>query len=114
MTNPLAKVVLVAVAMIAAPQAVAGEVISWTVDGVNRQAIVHAPSTAQGGKSPLVLSFHGGGGSMEKFESTQMHRAWPEAIVVYFQGLPDPEGRRGWQVEKGQENDRDLKMVDVA
>ncbi len=45
---------------------------------------------------------------------------WPEAIVVYPQGLPTPgiildrEGKQpGWQREAGQENDRDLKFVDA-
>src|SRR5260370_8326604 len=46
--------------------------------------------------------------------------SWPEAIVVYPQGLPtpgiimDPKGERpGWQREPGQEHDRDLKFVDA-
>ena len=45
---------------------------------------------------------------------------WPEAIVVYPQGLPTPgivldlEGKEpGWQRERGQEGDRDLKFVDA-
>jgi polyhydroxybutyrate depolymerase len=46
--------------------------------------------------------------------------AWPEAIVVYPQGLPTPgivldhEGvQPGWQREPGQQQDRDLKFVDA-
>jgi len=45
---------------------------------------------------------------------------WPEAIVVYPQGLPTPgivmdfEGKKpGWQREPGQEHDRDLKFIDA-
>lgn len=45
---------------------------------------------------------------------------WPEAIVIYPQGLPTPgivldrEGEKpGWQREAGQEHDRDLKFVDT-
>jgi polyhydroxybutyrate depolymerase len=45
---------------------------------------------------------------------------WPQAIVVYPQGLPTPgivldhEGKLpGWQREAGQEQDRDLKFVDA-
>src|SRR5260370_7490303 len=45
---------------------------------------------------------------------------WPEAIVVYPQGLPTPgiimdqKGEKpGWQREAGQQNDRDLKFVDA-
>ena len=45
--------------------------------------------------------------------------AWPDAIVVYPEGLPTPgivldrEGKKaGWQDYAGQENNRDLKFVD--
>ncbi len=44
---------------------------------------------------------------------------WPEAIVVYAQGLPttaahDPQGQKpGWQTEAGQEGNRDLKLFDA-
>ena len=44
---------------------------------------------------------------------------WPEAIVVYPQGLPtptriDPAGKRpGWQIAVGAQGDRDLKFVDA-
>jgi polyhydroxybutyrate depolymerase len=46
--------------------------------------------------------------------------AWPEAVVVYLQGLPSPgvKSKRGeapgWQFEAGQANDRDLKFVDAV
>ena len=46
---------------------------------------------------------------------TGLHRAWPEAIVVYFQGLPSSrDGLFGWQVEKRRDDDRDLRLVDAA
>ena len=48
------------------------------------------------------------------FNTSGLQRAWPDAIVVYFQGLPSRDGLRGWQVERGEYNDRDLKLVDVA
>ncbi len=44
---------------------------------------------------------------------------WPEATVVYPQGLPtkgitDPEGKKnGWQQKKGDYEDRDLAFFDV-
>src|SRR5207247_2251597 len=37
-----------------------------------------------------------------------------QAVVVYFQGFPVQDGLPGWQVEKGQDGDRDLKLVDTA
>lgn len=91
------------------------EILTWKVDGVVRKATVYAPSASSpGGRAPLVLSFHGRGDTMDNFQHTDMHQAWPQAIVVYFQGLPGRDGLPGWQVEKGQDNDRDLKLVDTA
>lgn len=93
-----------------------GEYAGWKIDGQRRRAIVYAPAAASpSGKAPLILSFHGRGDDMGNFQYTGMHRAWPEAVVVYFQGLPSGRDRAaGWQVESGQDDDRDLKLVDAA
>jgi polyhydroxybutyrate depolymerase len=90
------------------------EVMTWKVDGETRRAIVYPPSHDTGRAAPLVLSFHGHGDNAENFQYTGLHREWPEAIVVYFQGLPSRDGLFGWQIEKGQDDDRDLKLVDAA
>lgn len=52
--------------------------------------------------------------------SFPIHAAWPDAIVVYPQGLPTPgtltdlEGRRaGWQGRAGEQGDRDLRFFDT-
>jgi polyhydroxybutyrate depolymerase len=93
----------------------------WTVDGVEREAVVVLPSTSSNSKPPVIFAFHGHGGNMH-FAARGMafENFWPEAIVVYPQGLPtpgiimDPKGERpGWQREPGQERDRDLKFVDA-
>jgi polyhydroxybutyrate depolymerase len=93
----------------------------WTVDGVEREALVYLPSTSSKSKPPVIFAFHGHGGNMY-FAARGMafQNSWPEAIVVYPQGLPTPgivmdlEGKQpGWQREAGQENDRDLKFVDA-
>ena len=49
-----------------------------------------------------------------------MQEAWPEAIIVYPQGiktpgrLTDPTGQRtGWQHGPGDQEDRDLKFFDA-
>ena len=90
------------------------EVMRWQVDGETREAIVYAPAAPPGGEGvPLVLSFHGFGDNMQNFQHTDMHVAWPDAIVAYFQGLETRRGLPGWQVERGG-GDRDLKLVDVA
>jgi polyhydroxybutyrate depolymerase len=94
--------------------ATAADLITWTVDGVKRDAIIYVPSSPPPGKLPLVFSFHGHGDDMENFQVVGLQDAWPDAIVVYFQGLPSRDGYRGWQVEPGEYGDRDLKLVDAA
>ena len=93
----------------------------FTVNGVEREALIFLPSTSPNAKGPVIFAFHGHGGNMH-FAARGMafQNSWPEAIVVYPQGLPTPgiimdrEGRKpGWQRELGQEGDRDLKFVDV-
>ena len=49
------------------------------------------------------------------------HKHWPEAIVVYMQGLntpgtlTDPQGKLpGWQKTFGDQGDRDLKFFDAV
>ena len=92
----------------------AADLITWTVDGVKRDALIYVPSSPPPGKLPLVFSFHGHGDDMENFQFVGLQDAWPDAIVVYFQGLPSRDGYRGWQVEPGEYGDRDLKLVDAA
>ena len=94
--------------------AAAAEFVQWQVDGVTREAIVHAPASPREQAAPLVLAFHGFGDNMQNFQYTNLHVAWPEAIVVYFQGLVTRRGLPGWQVERGTRGDRDLELVDVA
>ena len=95
--------------------------MSWTVDGVQREALVFAPTmgSAQDAHA-VVFAFHGHGGNMHGFaRSAGLQTRLPHAIVVYPQGLPtvsplDPGGRKpGWQHEAGAEGDRDLKFVDA-
>lgn len=95
---------------------------TWTIDGVERIALLHIPDTATKSETPVVFGFHGHGGSARQASrSFRMHSEWPEAIVVYMEGLPtpgaltDPEGRRnGWQNRQGQQGDRDLKFFDAV
>jgi len=110
---------LVAGASLAA-RAADPRVMSWTVDGIEREAIVFAPESTSSG-APLVFAFHGHGGTMRAVARNWMYQAvWPEAIVVYPQGLPttgirDPEGKLpGWQRLPGEDGDRDLKFFDIA
>lgn len=99
-----------------------GTVMNWTVNGVKRVAIVFAPKESKD-KAPVVFAWHGHGGNMQG-ASQLMHiqKLWPEAIVVYAQGLKspspvDPQGNKpGWQVEANQAapvGNRDLEFFDA-
>jgi len=94
----------------------------WTVDGVVREALISVPEKAKSEPTPVVFGFHGHGGSMKNAARTfRFHELWPEAIVVYMQGLTtpgqitDPEGRLpGWQKGIGEQQDRDLRFFDAV
>src|SRR6185295_8181867 len=114
--------VLVLVPFLFASSASAAPItLTWIVDGKLRQALVFVPPpNIDGSGHPLVFFFHGHGGSMQMAATgAQLESLWPEAIVVYPQGLDtpsvvDPAGSKpGWQVEAGQLGDRDLKFFDA-
>lgn len=93
---------------------------TWSVDGAPRTALLHVPTTAKTTPAPLVFVFHGHGGRSASIARTlPLHELWPEAVVVYPQGLPtatgrDPDGARpGWQNRAGLEGDRDLHFLDA-
>ncbi len=94
----------------------------WKVDGVVREALVYAPAGAATQATPVVFAFHGHGGSMNNAARMfAYHTHWPEAIVVYMQGLntpgrlTDPNGEKpGWQRTVGDQADRDLKFFDAV
>src|SRR5687768_10158859 len=96
--------------------------VEWTIDGTAREGLVCAPSKEGAGAPPLVFGFHGHGGSMQNAaRSFKLHEVWPEAVVVYLQGLPtpgrlsDPQGKKaGWQHGAGEQDDRDLKFFDAV
>jgi polyhydroxybutyrate depolymerase len=93
----------------------------WIVDGVSREALVYAPTSAATRASPLIFAFHGHSGTMRAFDREMaFEKLWPEAIVVYPQGVPSPgrivdhEGKLpGWQNAPGEQGDRDLKFFDA-
>lgn len=109
--------IAICLALLAAP---ATEAINLTIDGVKREATLVRPTKGTG-LSPAVLCFHGHGGNMRYSQrSYQIDREWPEATVVYLQGIPtktknDPAGNKnGWQTNIGEFGDRDLKFVDAV
>ncbi len=123
--NPFRAICLLALTLIAAlPLRAAEELIrrEWMVDGVTREALVSVPEKAKTESTPVVFAFHGHGGNMNQAaRSFGYHTVWPEALVVYMQGLntpgrlTDPEGKKpGWQHGLGDQGDRDLKFFDAV
>jgi polyhydroxybutyrate depolymerase len=97
------------------------QIMHWTVNGVERQALVYIPESAKLTATPIVFIFHGHGGNMNMmFRSRGFDKLWPEAIIVSPQGLntpgrlTDPNGELpGWQKGPGDMNDRDLLFFDA-
>ena len=93
----------------------------WKVEGVQRQALVYFPA-AKTPPRPVVFAFHGHGGTMRGAASTFAYQKhWPDAIIVYMQGLNTPgvltdlQGKKpGWQHMLGDQDDRDLKFFDAV
>lgn len=96
--------------------------MEWKVEGTAREALVYVPPAAKTTPSPVVFAFHGHGGTMRHAAAKfAYHKQWPEAIVVYMQGLNTPgaltdrEGKRpGWQKTFKDQDDRDLKFFDAV
>jgi polyhydroxybutyrate depolymerase len=107
------------------PARAAGDVlparIELKVDGVDREALVFAPADAKEKAAPVIFAFHGHGGTAGHAARTMaFQKYWPEAIVVYPQGLKtkgvitDPAGDKpGWQYQTGADGDRDYKFFDA-
>jgi polyhydroxybutyrate depolymerase len=112
---------LIASATTAAKQQPHGTIERWTIDGVQRDALVFAPRATRGAaRHPLVIAFHGHGGNMLSTSvRMSIQTLWPQAIVVYPQGLNtptavDPAGTLpGWQGSAGAFGDRDLELFDA-
>lgn len=91
----------------------------WIVKGVKRTAVVVLPAKTEG--APLILGFHGHGGNGGFCARRwNLQALWPEAIVVYPNGLPtrtprDPDGGKpGWQMfGGGLVPNRDLDLVEA-
>jgi polyhydroxybutyrate depolymerase len=95
-------------------------VATFTVAGVTRTAVVVVPASIAK-PAPLVFVFHGHGGTGANIERKfRIESLWPEAIVVYPNGLvghkgkTDPAGvKTGWQTRAGEAGDRDLAFYDT-
>lgn len=93
---------------------------TFDVNGVKRNALVVRPGAKSDRPVPLVFVFHGhGGNAVQTGRKFAIHKIWPEALVVYPQGLKtvgaltDPKGKRtGWQTHMNEGKNRDLDFFD--
>lgn len=92
----------------------------YTIDNVERKALFFEPKI-KSEKTPVVFVFHGhGGNAKHASKSLDFHTQYPEALVIYMQGIPgvtnsivDKDGKyNGWQINPGELNDRDIKFFD--
>ncbi|MGH7821037.1 MAG: alpha/beta hydrolase family esterase [Candidatus Binatia bacterium] len=91
------------------------------VGDAERRAVVRLPAGYDGREAlPVVIAFHGFTANARSMELvTDFSRAWPEAIVVYAQGLHrqirrvGKERGPGWQLVPGELGDRDLAFFDA-
>jgi polyhydroxybutyrate depolymerase len=62
-----------------------------------------------------VFAFHGAGDTAENFASIDLHHAWPQAMIVYMNGLSRGSNQGGaFQTNDAGPDNRDLKFFDVA
>lgn len=93
--------------------------MEWRMQDSLREALVYAPERAKHEPSPLVFVFHGRGGKMEGVANNfRIHELWPEAIVVYPQGLWVPRtgivgAGTGWQRATKNDPGRDVAFFDA-
>jgi polyhydroxybutyrate depolymerase len=96
------------------------QAISLDVNGTPRTALLVVP-TDLSQPAPLVFAFHGHGGTGKNFDKKMnVEGLWPQAIVVYADGLighkgkTDPDGTKsGWQTLPGESGDEDLAFYDT-
>lgn len=95
------------------------KIVEFRIEGVSRRAAVVEPE-GNSGPMPLILVFHGHGGNIRTtLRQFNIHSLWPQALIVYPEGLPavginDPDGKKnGWQKNPGELGDRDLKFTDA-
>lgn len=101
------------------PQVSQGQTMRTMVDGKVRTALFFA-GNSRNRAVPLVFVFHGHGQSGKIAQKLfGIEEAWPEAFVIYPDGIPgvldnsDADATKpGWQKDPGQVGDRDLKFFD--
>ncbi len=96
------------------------EQIEFVVKNEPRTAFIYFPNADIREPRPVIFAFHGHGGTgREAANRFKCERYWPQAVVVYPQGLKTPgqlvdvKGQHtGWQASIGDQNDRDIDFFD--
>ena len=92
----------------------APERLTIRIDGVDRQALVYAPTKAAAAM-PTLFVYHGAGDTADNLTIIGFQDAWPEALVVYMDGLSRGPGQGGvFQARDASNENRDLKFFDTA
>jgi len=97
----------------------------WDVDGTQRTGLVCTPDASEHQPTagwPVVFAFHGHGGSAQNIRRQfQIDTFWPDAVVVYLQGLAtvgvlnDSQGdRAGWDLVDATDKNKDIRFYDVV
>lgn len=90
--------------------------IKIDVNGTERRALVYRPANSAK-NSPLVFVWHGFTGNAKHAAwAYRVHEAWPEAAVVYPQGLNVQllgKDAPGWQIAPKMQGERDLNFYDA-
>lgn len=95
--------------------AMAEDILSLEINGVERTARVFPGRNAGREDSPLVLVFHGLGDNERNFANiVDFHREWPDATVVYprGRGRADRDGMNGWHGFRDNDENDDMAFVD--
>lgn len=95
--------------------------LKWTINGVERKALVYIPPGAKTKPSPVIFAFHGHGGTMgNMYKTRRFDQLWEDAIFICPQGLntvgklTDPEGKStGWEMEGDWATNKDLLFFDA-
>ncbi len=89
--------------------------IHMNVDGVDRTLQIYAPNGSDP-NPPVIFCYHTMGGSSGFAERIyHIERSWPEAVVVYPDGLPviaQGSNAPGWSTQVSQTN-RDVRFFDA-
>lgn len=92
---------------------------TFLVENVSRKALFFEPKI-KSEKTPVVFIFHGHGGNARHASKTlNFHANFPEALIIYMQGIPGVKGitdndgdKNGWQKNPDELENRDVKFFD--